>query len=81
MLKCHGLSVLWQTHLCNSQKPVNHETLSIAHHVEIPVGLFIHSSFLGPLHTQALVDSEVGRSRQFPPMRDSRFQWSRALDL
>ena len=57
------------------QNPVDHGTsLTIACHVGLHVGLFIHSNFLGPLGPQALVLSEVGRSQHFPPMRDFRFQ-------
>ena len=44
-----------------------------------PCRLYIYSNFVGPLSPQALVKSEVRQSLHFPPMRDFRIQWSRAL--
>ena len=54
---------------------------TIGCHVGHHAGLFIYSDILGPLGPQALLLSEVGRSPHFPPMRDFRFQCSRALKL
>lgn len=56
------------------QKTMKHDPLSY-------IGLFVHSNFLGPSGPQVIVWSEVWRSQHFPPIRDSKFQWSWAFKL
>ena len=58
------------------QIPTNHEILFNLL-CKIQCWLFIHDDFFRSLGL--LVESELGRSLPFPPMRDLRVQWSQAF--
>ena len=59
---------VWPTSWGLTQNPVDHETIFIACHVGLHVGLLIFSNFFGHWGPQALVECEVGRSRNFSQM-------------
>ena len=65
ILRCH-VSWFFVRPTCLAENPVDCETLSTACHAGLHIGI---SSIQSSSVPQALLQSEVGRSRHFPPMR------------